>query len=73
MVRENVHPYPDGNATVSKKIKCDSFFWEWDVAWPAQVSGDSWVADRLVGGLGRTPMPGQKWLRGKIVKTHRGR
>ena len=43
------------------------------MAWPAQVSGDSWVADRLVGGLGRTPMPGQKWLRGKIVKTHRGR
>ena len=64
MVRENVHIYPDGNATVSKKIKCDYFFWEWDVAWLAQVSGDSWVGDRLVRGLGRTPMLGQKWLMG---------
>ena len=39
----------------------------------AQVSGDGWAADRPVGGLGRTPIPGQRQLRGKIVKTRHGR
>ena len=39
------------------------------MAWPTQISSDSWVADRLVGGLGRTPILRQKQLRGKIVKT----
>ena len=34
--------------------------WEWDVARPTLVSGDGWAADRLVGGLGRTSIPGQK-------------
>ena len=34
-----------------------------------QVSGDDWTVDRPMGGLGRTPIPGQKQLRGKIVKT----
>ena len=38
------------------------------MARPAQVSGDSWAANRPVGGLGRTPIPGQKQLRDKIVK-----
>ena len=73
IVRENSHPYSDGNATVSKQTKWDSFVWELDVAWSAQVSGDGWVADRLVGGLERTPMLGQKLLRGKIVKTRHDR
>ena len=38
----------------------------------AQVSGDGWAADRPVGGLGRTPIPRQKQLRGKskTLKTH---
>ena len=40
--------------------KQNSFVWEWNVAWLAQGSGDGWIADRLVGGLGRTPTPGQK-------------
>ena len=43
------------------------------MAWPTQVSGDDWAADRLVGGLGRTPTPGQKRLRGKTVKIHHGK
>ena len=42
------------------------------MARPAQESGDGWAVDRPVGVLGRTPIPGQKWLRGKIVKTHHG-
>jgi len=54
------NPYPDENATESKKTKQHSFVWEWNVARPIQGSGDSWVADKLVGGLGRTPTPGQK-------------
>ena len=33
-----------------------------------QISGNGWAADRLVGGLGRTPILGQKRIRGKIVK-----
>ena len=45
------------------------FDWEWDVAWPAQISGGGWTANRPVVGLGRTPTPRQKWLRGKIIKT----
>ena len=40
---------------------------------PAQVSGDGWTADRLVSGIGRTPTPGQKQLKGKTVKTRHGR
>ena len=44
------------------------FVWEWDVAQPIQVSGGGWTVDKPVGGLGRTPTPRQKWLRGKIVK-----
>ena len=39
----------------------------------AQVSGDGWAVDRPVGGLGRTPIPGQRQLRGKIVKIHHDR
>ena len=39
----------------------------------AQVSGDGWAADRPMGGLGRTPIPGQRQLRGKLVKTRHGR
>ena len=39
------------------------------MAWSAQVSGDGWAADIPAGGLGRTPIPGQKQLRGKTVKT----
>ena len=58
---------------VSKKTKWDSFIWEWDVARLAQVSGDGWAADRPMGGLGRTPIPGQQWLRGKIVKPCHGK
>ena len=45
------------------------FVCEWDVARPAQASGGGQEADRPVGGLGRTPIPRQKRLRGKIVKT----
>ena len=67
-VRENSHPYLDRNVTESKKIKQNSFVWEWSVAWPAQVSGDGWATDRPMGGLGRTPIPGQKQLRGKTIK-----
>ena len=33
-----------------------------------QSSGDGWAANRPVGGLGRTPTPGQKYLKGKTVK-----
>jgi len=44
------------------------FIWEWDVALLAQVSGGGWAADRPIGGLGRTPTPRQKRLRGKLVK-----
>ena len=36
--------------------------------WPAQVSGDGWVADKPVSGLDKTPILGQKQLRGKTVK-----
>ena len=54
---------------MSKKTKLISFVWKWDVARPAQVSGDDWAADRPVDSLGRTPIPGQKRLRVKIVKT----
>ena len=35
---------------------------------PAQSSGDGWTANRPVGGLGMTPTPGQKYLRGKTIK-----
>ena len=52
----------------SKKIKQNSFVWEWNVVRPTQSSGDGWAANRPVGGLGRTPTPGQKYLRGKTVK-----
>ena len=38
-----------------------------------QVSGDGWVADKPVGGLGRTPILGQKQLRDETVKTCHGR
>ena len=31
-----------------------------------------WAADRPVSGLGMTPIPGQKQLRGKTVKTRHG-
>ena len=44
------------------------FFWEWDVARLVQVSGDGWVADRLVGGLGKTPTPGKKAIKGQNSK-----
>ena len=54
---------------VSKKTKWDSFIWEWDVARPTQVSGGGWAVDKPVGGLRRTPISRQKWLRGKIIKT----
>ena len=40
------------------------------MAQPAQENGDGWAVDRPVGGLGRTPIPGQKRLRGKTVKNH---
>ena len=43
------------------------------MARPSQVIGDGWVADRLVGGLGRIPISGQKQLRGKTVKTRHDR
>ena len=33
----------------------------------AQGSGGGWSASRLVGGPGRTPITGQKYLRGKTV------
>ena len=49
------------------------FVREWDVARLAQVCGGSWAANRPVGGLGRTSIPRQKRLRGKIVKAHHGR
>ena len=39
------------------------------MAQPTQVSGDGWAANRPVGGLERTPIPGKKRLMGKIVKT----
>ena len=38
------------------------------MAQSVQVSGGGWAANKLVGGLRRTPTPRQKWLRGKIVK-----
>ena len=38
-----------------------------------QISGDGWAADKLVGGLGRTPISRQKRLMGKTVKTYHGR
>ena len=38
------------------------------MVWPAQSNGDGWTANRPVGGLGMTPTPGQKYLRGKTVK-----
>ena len=41
------------------------------MAWPTQVSGDGWAADRPVGGLGKTPVLGQRQLRGKTVKKTR--
>ena len=34
------NPYSDGNATKSKKTKQHFFVWEWNVARPAQESGD---------------------------------
>ena len=43
------------------------------MAWPTQVIGDGWAANRPMGGLGRTPTSGQKRLKGKIVKTRQGR
>ena len=43
------------------------------MACPAQISGDGWAVNRPMGGLGRTPIPGQKRLRGKTVKTHHDR
>ena len=33
-----------------------------------QVSGDGWVADRLMGGLGKTPTPGKKTIKGQNSK-----
>jgi len=39
----------------------------------AQVSCDGWIAVRSVDGLGRTPIPGQKQLMGKIIKTRHDR
>ena len=44
----------------SKKTKQNYFVWEWNVARPAQDSGDGWTVDKPVGSLGRTPTPGQK-------------
>ena len=38
------------------------------MARPAQDSGDGWTIDKPVDSLGRTPTPGQKYLRGKTVK-----
>ena len=35
--------------------------------WPTQSSGGGWVASKLVGSPGRTPITGQKWLGGKMV------
>ena len=62
------NPYPDGNAMESKKTKQHSFVQEWNVARPAQGSGDGWATDKPVSGLGRIPTLGQKQLRGKTVK-----
>ena len=45
------------------------FLCEWDVARPAQISDGGQATNRPVGGLGRTPTPRQKRLRGKIIKT----
>ena len=39
------------------------------MAWSAQGSGGGWAANRLVGNPGRTPIIGQKWLRGKNDKS----
>ena len=44
----------------SKETKQNSFVWEWNVAQAAQGSGDGWAVGKPVGGLGRTPTPGQK-------------
>ena len=38
-----------------------------------QISGDGWAANKLMGGLGRTPISGQKRIRGKTVKTYHGK
>ena len=43
------------------------------MAWPAQVSGDGWAVDKPVSGLGKTPISGQKQLKGKIVKKNPSR
>ena len=43
------------------------------MARPIQVSGDGWATDRPVGGLGRTAILRQKWLRDKTVNTHHDR
>ena len=58
----------DGNATKSKKTKQNSFVWEWNLAQPAQVSGDGWAANKPINGLGRTPILGQKQLKVGSIK-----
>ena len=37
------------------------------MAQPAQGTGGGWATSRLVGGQGKTPIIGQKQLRGKMV------
>ena len=39
----------------------------------SQVRGDGWASKRPVRGLGRTPIPVQKQLRGKRVITYHGK
>ena len=62
----------DGNATKSKKTKQNSFVWEWNLAQPAQVSGDGcgdgWAANKPINGLGRAPILGQKQLKAGSIK-----
>ena len=43
------------------------------MARPVQVSSDGWATNRPMGGLGRIPIPRQKQLRGKTVKTRHDR
>ena len=38
------------------------------MARPTHVSVNGWTTDRSMSGLGKTPIPGQKQLRDKIVK-----
>ena len=51
----------------SKKIKQKFLLFRNGSGTTSTSSGDGWAANRPMGGQGRTPITGQKQLRGKIV------